>query len=366
MTTARTELPLLAILDLDQTLWEPSIHQFYARNDKNKLPQAGKDIRLLPDVKPMINTFRARGIKIAIASKIGSKKLAVHLLDSFQLLDKIDYIEIYPNEKTVHIKSIKAKSGVPFQRMILFDDLRDGRYGNCVLVSSTLGVVSVHCPYGIRKKAVQKGLEQYSWWLTSDAWHMGGAVVEEDGSMTIFRQQVLPVKPVLKLSSAISVKALNLEEQQFADIGFKIILGHRARVAWNQYNSRRFRATFGASPTVCLAVWRKLKRHSSSNHAVCQFKEHLLWAMMWLKEYASETVICNQIKGGLVEKTLREWVKTYVRAISALAPHVVSAQRACGVLEFQYFPPTHTSHTCSQSTAAILLLLDTLGKQERG
>ena len=140
MMTTRTELPLLAILDLDQ---KPSVHQFYARNDKNKLPQAGKDIRMLPDALPMINTFKARGIKIAIASKIGSKKLAMHLLDSFQILDKIDYIEIYPNEKTVHIKSIQAKSGVPFQRMILFDDLRDGRYGNCVLLSAAHLVWSV-------------------------------------------------------------------------------------------------------------------------------------------------------------------------------------------------------------------------------
>ena len=54
---------------------------------------------------------------------------------------------------------------------------------------------------------------------------------------------------------------------------------------------------------------------------------HLLWALMFLKIYSTERVsrtIVGSSRNPTMEKTMRKWVRLFVRAISFLESEVVS------------------------------------------
>ena len=75
---------------------------------------------------------------------------------------------------------------------------------------------------------------------------------------------------------------------------------------------RRFRSLFGITPLVCSRVWsllgsQLLKRASP---------QLLLWALLFLKIYASESV--NAVLSGADEKTFRKWQWIFVKKIASL------------------------------------------------
>ena len=73
---------------------------------------------------------------------------------------------------------------------------------------------------------------------------------------------------------------------------------------------RKFRAFFGTSPMVCVAVWDILlmRRPKKSK------PEHLLWALMFLKQYNIESF--NSAMVGVSEKTFRKWSHTFIQLIA--------------------------------------------------
>lgn len=85
---------------------------------------------------------------------------------------------------------------------------------------------------------------------------------------------------------------------------------------------RRFRSTFGTSSDVCSVLWNMLQPYTTM-HQNGIVPHHLLWSLMFLKEYAHETVHCAMV-GGVDEKTFRKWSWLFVDAISFLEPMVVS------------------------------------------
>jgi hypothetical protein len=86
---------------------------------------------------------------------------------------------------------------------------------------------------------------------------------------------------------------------------------------------RRFRSTFGTSPDVCAVIWNMLDPYNTIAHEGTS-PQHLLWALMFMKMYAKESVRCS-MAGGVDEKTLRKWVWIFVIEISFLEPYVVCA-----------------------------------------
>lgn len=74
---------------------------------------------------------------------------------------------------------------------------------------------------------------------------------------------------------------------------------------------RRFRTFFGISPELCAILWNRIpdKRPGSE-------PKHLLWAMMFLKNYHKEHVSAAIV--GVDEKTLRLWVWRFVELLSEL------------------------------------------------
>ena len=79
---------------------------------------------------------------------------------------------------------------------------------------------------------------------------------------------------------------------------------------------RRFASVFGTSATVCVSLW---------SMADCQHMstapEHLLWALMLLKTYATDAVLSSL--AGVDEKTFREWAWYWIEEIQSLELELV-------------------------------------------
>lgn len=86
----------------------------------------------------------------------------------------------------------------------------------------------------------------------------------------------------------------------------------------NKTNMRRFRANYGTSPGVCAILWNLIKPVLPR-----WFKfPHLLWGLIFLKVYATESVIAPKL--GVDEKTYRDYVWPVVKAIASVKSKVVS------------------------------------------
>lgn len=75
---------------------------------------------------------------------------------------------------------------------------------------------------------------------------------------------------------------------------------------------RRFRALIGVSPAVCATVWSMLRASLPPKASPA----HLLWALLFLKVYATEHT--SSIIAGADEKTFRKWSWAFAQLISNL------------------------------------------------
>lgn len=81
----------------------------------------------------------------------------------------------------------------------------------------------------------------------------------------------------------------------------------------SSYSSlRRFRSFFGTSPDVCVILWHQLQTRIPEHGS----PEHVLWALLFLKVYATEDVLCSFVR--VDRKTFRKWCWIFVDAISHL------------------------------------------------
>jgi hypothetical protein len=107
--------------------------------------------------------------------------------------------------------------------------------------------------------------------------------------------------------------------ETFVDHGRKIFRKHK--LARKDTDERRFLATFGVGPVVCLTIWNLLLE--TANLPPGSFEYHLLWGLMFLKLYCAESI--HAALAGCDEKTFRKWSWAFVEAISFLQFRVVSA-----------------------------------------
>lgn len=75
---------------------------------------------------------------------------------------------------------------------------------------------------------------------------------------------------------------------------------------------RRYKSFFGVTPTVCSICWEKLKPILP----VGAEPKHLLWCLLFLKQYGSEHNRRTILKAD--EKTIRKWTWIFVDLISRL------------------------------------------------
>ena len=111
--------------------------------------------------------------------------------------------------------------------------------------------------------------------------------------------------------------SIRFSPEVFRDAGFHMV-GYFS--SSNEGNMRRFRENFGTSPLICSITWSFLVLTSSVPRG--GRPEHLLWALMFLKTYATTNVLSSIAK--VDEKTVRLWIWRFVEAISYITDQIVS------------------------------------------
>ena len=89
---------------------------------------------------------------------------------------------------------------------------------------------------------------------------------------------------------------------------------------------RDFLSLFGITPTTCVDLWRRMMIPADSTVT----PRHVLWGLLFLKVYASETVLCAIAK--TTKKTFRYWIWMVIPRIAGLYPYLVSSPLVGGWL----------------------------------
>ena len=93
--------------------------------------------------------------------------------------------------------------------------------------------------------------------------------------------------------------------------------------------SRRFLAAFGAPPHVVSAAWNMIVANGSLDELGPRSRKpvHLLWALMWMKGYATETENASRAK--CCETTFRKWSWFYIERLANLDQELVCVVLPC-------------------------------------
>ena len=140
---------LVVVLDLDATVWLPEVYTLRAPRGAadDWTPALGTDVRVLPGAAAVLKLLAARpDTRVAVASRSAKPEWSKALLAKVPDLAAAA-VHIYPGDKRTHLRRIAKGLGCAFSRMVLFDDARDGKHGNCV-GAAALGALAVHCPQG--------------------------------------------------------------------------------------------------------------------------------------------------------------------------------------------------------------------------
>ncbi|XP_032093263.1 magnesium-dependent phosphatase 1-like isoform X2 [Thamnophis elegans] len=119
--------PALVVFDLDYTLWpfwvdthvDPPFHK---KSDGSVRDRNQRPVQLYPEVPAVLHQLDSEGIAMAAASRTGEIQGARQLLDLFGLNRYFRYTEIYPGSKITHFQRLHQQSGIPFHKMLFFDD----------------------------------------------------------------------------------------------------------------------------------------------------------------------------------------------------------------------------------------------------
>lgn len=89
--------------------------------------------------------------------------------------------------------------------------------------------------------------------------------------------------------------AYELTAQEFWRLGASII--GKATTGSEDALRRFFLEFFGVNEAVCALVWHKLGINEESNEEDCKGCEpcHLLWGLLWLKDYSTEAKLCKLV-----------------------------------------------------------------------
>lgn len=150
----------LIIFDLDYTLWPffaDSTTPPFKRSFNGHAVDIGGDIfEFYPEASNILQKLSALGYEIGIASRTGSIEAARDLIDLFGWRKYINYCEIYPSCKVVHFTQFEKQSGIPFDRMLFFDD-----ESRNILDISRLGTVAILVEEGVDNNVIEEGLREF-------------------------------------------------------------------------------------------------------------------------------------------------------------------------------------------------------------
>ena len=112
---------------------------------------------------------------------------------------------------------------------------------------------------------------------------------------------------------------ITLKPSFWIRVGLEITYGQLAGDRCFTSELKSFRSLFFIAPSNCSLLWAKIKQQNLAPRAK---PEHLLWALLWLKLYATDEVLAGIL--GVDEDTFRERTFEMVRAIQGLKPFYVS------------------------------------------
>ena len=98
------------------------------------------------------------------------------------------------------------------------------------------------------------------------------------------------------------------------------ILGLKGAHFVSENEFRKYRQYFGCSIDTTVALWILLSKFADIGKAKV---EHLLWALLFMKVYSVEVVLCGLV-GHPSEKTFRKWTKFMIEQIANLEEFLVS------------------------------------------
>lgn len=138
-----------------------------------------------------------------------------------------------------------------------------------------------------------------------------------------------------------------LSGPQFARLGNQIM--NRSSSGSQSAFESRWQQHFNAEPDVCLEVWNRLEvedHWESGPDDRSAEPQHLLWALLFLKTYATESVLAGMC-GGVDEDTFSTWAWRFIEKISYLDSEVVRQAICFGpVCNFGLIPAfSHIHHT---------------------
>nr|WP_321452826.1 magnesium-dependent phosphatase-1 [uncultured Carboxylicivirga sp.] len=153
----------LVVFDLDFTLWDAGgtwcdcTNPPYKRINNHVVDTDGAKIVLYPDVRDILEDLKNKNITMALASRTSAPSWARQLLKLFDIEDYFTYQEIYPSSKIAHFNQLQKDSGIPFEKMVFFDD----EIRNIHDVGS-MGVHAVLVDDGVNTLIVNDAIEEIS------------------------------------------------------------------------------------------------------------------------------------------------------------------------------------------------------------
>lgn len=146
----------LIVFDLDYTLWPFYVDCSdppFKKTGKHIVDSCGEKVSPYPQSTNILQRLSALGYKIGIASRTAAIKDACQLVNLFEWKQYIDYQEIYPGCKVAHFTQFKKQSGIPFERMLFFDDEERN-----IVDINRLGSVAVLVDEGVSNNVVAEGI----------------------------------------------------------------------------------------------------------------------------------------------------------------------------------------------------------------
>lgn len=149
----------LIVFDLDYTLWPFYIEYCdkpLKKTETHIVDACGQKIQPYPHSTSILQRLSGLGYKIGIASRTSAIKDADILVNLLDWKQYITYQEIYPTSKVQHFNEFKKQSGIPFERMLFFDDEERN-----VAEINRLGAVAILVDSGVSDSVVAEGLEYF-------------------------------------------------------------------------------------------------------------------------------------------------------------------------------------------------------------
>ncbi|KAJ6577624.1 magnesium-dependent phosphatase-1 [Mycena capillaripes] len=163
--------PKLIAFDLDFTLWDLWIDTHVTgplrRSADSVVDVHGTPVEFYPDVRDILRRLRAHGVFIAACSRTHAPDLALQALKLLRVvgddaepeqtaIELFDDLQIYPGSKLTHFRALHAKTGIPYNQMLFFDDERRNRE------VESLGVVFHLTPTGVDNTTFEAGVRAWN------------------------------------------------------------------------------------------------------------------------------------------------------------------------------------------------------------